>query len=154
MARKTILALGILLLLFGGLIWWRAAHPPLTDEEQIAANLEGLRTSAESGSVNGVMGYLSDDFTWDGRKRSEISSLLYGAFYEGLRKRDFRLTFTNVRPVVHGATATVTGHYKVDVRTYRGGVDTASSGEFSTEWEKRDGKWKITRTQGGSENLQ
>ena len=153
MARKIILVIGVLLLLVGGLTWWRATHPPLTDEEQIAANLEGLRDTAESGSVNGVMSYFSDEFTWDGRKRSEISSLLYGAFYEGLRKRDFRLTFTNVRPAVKGATATVTGHFKVDVRTYRGGVDTASSGEFSTEWEKRDGQWKITRANGG-ENLQ
>lgn len=152
MARKLILSFGVLLLLVGGVIWWRAAHPPLTDEEQIAANLEGLRTSAESGSVNGVMGYLSDDFTWDGRKRSEISSLLYGAFYEGLRKRDFSLVFTNVHPAVQGATATLNGHYKLNLRNYRGAVD-SGDGEFSTSWEKRDGQWKITRASGG-ENLQ
>lgn len=153
MARKIILSLGVLLLLIGGLVWWRATHPALTDEEQIAANLEGLRTSAESGSVGGVMNYLAEDFTWGGRKRSEVSGLLYGAFYEGLRKRDFRLTFTNVRPVVQGATATATGHFKVDVRTFRGAVDTPASGEFSTTWEKRDGQWKITRASGG-ENVQ
>lgn len=151
MARKIILALGVLLLIFGGVAWWRSTHPVLSDTEQIVANLEGLRTTAESANVNGVMGYLSDDFTWDSRKRSEISSLLYGAFYEGFRKRDFRLTFTNVQPTVKGATATVTGHFKVDVRTYRGVSETAGSGEFTTEWEKRDGQWKITKAQGGSD---
>lgn len=153
MARKIILSLGVLFLLFGGLIWWRVTHPPLTDEEQIASNLEGLRASAEAGSVGGVMGYLAEDFTWDGRKRSEVSSLLYAAFYDGLRKRDLRLTFTNVHPAVQGATATTTGHYKVDVRNYRSSVD-SQDGEFSTQWEKRDGQWKITHASGGENSVQ
>ena len=148
MARKIVLALGLFILVIGGVLWWRATHPPLSDEEQIAANLEGLKDSAESGSVDGVMNYLSDDFTWGGRKRSEVRSLLFGAFYEGLRKRDFRLNFTNVKIKVQGATATATGHYKVDTRAFRVGVE-STDGDFSTEWQKRDGQWKITRANGG-----
>ena len=153
MARKIVLAFGVLLLLVGGVVWWRATHPPLTDAQQIVANLEDLRTSAENGSVDGIMNHLSEDFTWDGRKRSEVRSLLVFGLYEGLRKKDIRVTVTNVQPTVKGATATVTGHVSVAERSSRGFVPDPIPGTFTTEWEKRDGEWKITRAQ-GAQNLQ
>jgi len=149
MARKIVVALGVLMLLIGGVLWWRATHPPLTDEQQIQANLDGLKNAAEACSADRVMNYTSEDFNWNGQKRSEVRSAITGACLSGgFHKPDFSLTFTNVHITVKGATATAAGHYQLYIRSFRGSPE-PHDGEFSTEWEKRDGEWKITRASGG-----
>ena len=148
MARKIVMVIGVVLLVAGGFLWWKATHPTLTDEQQIVANLETVRTSAESASVDGVMNQLSDDFRWNGQSRSEVRSLLFGAFYRGFHKRDIRVTFTAVQAEVKGETATLTGHYKIDTRADRTFI-ASPDGDFSTMWVKKDGRWKIATASGG-----
>lgn len=148
MARKIVMVIGLVLLVAGGYLWWKAAHPALTDEQQIVVNLESLRTSAESGSVDGVMNHLAEEFKWNGHSRSEVRSQLFGAFYQGFRKRDFRLSFTAVQAEVSGETAKLTGHYKVDTRADRTFIAT-QDGDFTTTWVKKDGRWKIATVSGG-----
>ena len=139
MARKLVIALGLIFLLGGGLLWWRATHPPLTDEQQIAANLEDVRQALENANIERALNYLSEDAKFAGQSRSQIrSKFTIGSF---INRADVRVTFTNTEHDVQGATATTKGHYKVDVRQ-RSAPD-SYDGEFSLKWQKQDGDWKI-----------
>lgn len=140
MARKIILSLGLLLLVGGGWFWWRATHPPLTDDQQIAAHLEDIRSSLENNNIERALGYLAEDAKFRGQSRSEIrSQLTLGRF---MAREDVRVTFLNTRNEIKGATASTKGHYKVDVN--RRNRPESTDGDFSLEWEKRDGQWVIT----------
>ena len=43
--RNLLIVLGAILLVVGSWWAWRAANPPLTDEQQISANIEGIRAA-------------------------------------------------------------------------------------------------------------
>lgn len=140
MARKLVIALGLIFLLGGGLLWWRVTHPPLTDQEQIAANLEDIRQALENGNIERALNYLSEDAKFAGQSRSQIrSQFTIGQF---LNRADIRVNFLNTRHEVKGAAATTKGHYKVDVRQRFS--PESYDGDFSLEWQKQDGQWKIS----------
>lgn len=140
MTRKLVIALGLIFLLGGGYFWWRVTHPPLSDTEQIAANLEDIRQSLENGNIERALNYTTEDAKFAGQSRSQIrSQFTIGSF---LNREDVRVTFTNTRHDVRGATASTKGHYKVDVNR-RFGPD-SSDGDFSLEWQKQNGEWKIS----------
>ena len=141
MARKIILSLGLILLLGGGFFWWRVTHPPLTDEQQIAVNLEDIRSALENGNTDRALNYMADGTTFRGMKKSEIRSQFTLGFTFGGAK-DVRINFLNTRSEVKGAGASTKGHYKVDVR--RRNAPESYDGDFSLKWEKRDGQWVIT----------
>ena len=141
MTRKLVIVLGLILLLGGGLFWWRLTHPPLTDEQQIAANLEDIRQSLENGNAKRAVSYMAKDAKFKGLSRSKIQDQFALGYRFGGRT-DVRITFLNTQTGVTGAAATTKGHYKVDMRTrYR---PESTDGDFSLEWEKRDGEWIIT----------
>lgn len=140
MARKLIVALGLVLLVGGGFFWWRVTHPPLSDAEQIAANLEDIRTSLENNNIERALGYMAEDAKFQGQSRAQIRSQFnIGSF---LTKANARVNLLNVRTDIKGASASTKGHYKVDVQQRFG--PEANDGDFSLEWEKRDGNWVIT----------
>ncbi len=140
MARKIILSAGLVLLLGGGWLWWRATHPPLTDTQQIAANLEDIRSSLENGNTDRALGYMAEDAKFRGQSRSQMrSQLTIGSL---MSKADVRVNFFNTRTEVKGATASTSGHYKADERS-RFGYN-SYDGDFSLHWEKRDGQWVVT----------
>ncbi len=141
MTRKLAIAFGLVFLFGGGWFWWRATHPPLTDAEQIAANLEDIRQSLENGNIKNAVGYMAEGAKFKGLSRSEIQNqFTLGNAFGG--RTDLRMNFLNTRTEVNGATASTKGHYKADVRTrYR---PESYDGDFSLEWEKRDGQWVIT----------
>jgi ketosteroid isomerase-like protein len=140
MTRRLVIALGLIFLLGGGFFWWRVTHPPLSDAEQIAANLEDIREALENGNIERALNYLSEDAKFAGQSRSQIrSQFTIGQF---MNRADVRVTFTNTRHEVQGATASTKGHYKLDVRQ-RVNPD-SYDGDFSLEWQKQDGQWKIS----------
>lgn len=141
MARKIIVALGLLFFVAGGVFWWRVTHPLLTDLEQVEANLEDIRSSLENGATERALGYLDEDGKFSGQSVSQLRSQLTLGYRFG--RPDVRVTFTNTRTEIKGATATTQGHYKVDVRRGRSQAE-SSDGDFSITWQKRDGQWKIT----------
>ena len=140
MARKLMVAFGLIFLLGGGYFWWRATHPPLSDVEQIAANLEDIRQALESGNIERALNYTTEDVKFAGQSRSQIrSQFTIGQF---MNRDNVRVTFTNTRHETQGAKASTQGHYKIDVRQ-RSNPD-SYDGDFSLEWQKQNGEWKIS----------
>jgi hypothetical protein len=54
--RLGVLVLGVILLLIGGVIWWRATHPPLSAEQQIAANLDDAQRALQTAPLQACCG--------------------------------------------------------------------------------------------------
>lgn len=147
--RKILIIAGCALLVIGGIVAWRATHPPLTDEQQIAANLEAMRVAVENRNAKGVTWYLAADFRWQGLKKSDVHRHLAGAFVApGRPLRDVQVYLSGLRIEVRDDSATTTGHYNV---SYRIGDAPAESraGDFTLQWQKRDGQWKIVQAEGG-----
>ena len=147
--RKFILALGCVLLIAGGIVAWRATHPPLNDKQQIEANLEAARSAIENRNARGVTQYFASDFTWQGEKKADIHNRLVGVF---IQSRDVQLHLSNVTTVMSGDSATTTGHYSISFKRTPDAWTQTDVGDFRLRWARRDGDWKIVKAEGG-ENL-
>lgn len=132
------------MLLVGGWWGWNATHPPLSDEEQIAADLEGLRLAVEKRRANQVLRYLADEFTWNGQKKSEMSSQIRATFFEW---RDVQPNITGLQITADGDRATASGKYSIALRLSSRARPEVYLGEFHLQLEKRDGTWLITDAQ-------
>ena len=138
-SRSTLLTLGVLLLVAGVLIW-RATHPP-TDEQQIAAVMEGARSAIATRNANRLASYLADDFTWNGQGKPELQNTLRGAFFQ---TRDVEPSFSDVKISIKGETATATGNYAVRYRMQNTKTTETQQGRFQIALEKRNGDWLLT----------
>ena len=148
--RNLIIFVGALLLLFGGFAAWRASQPQLSDEEQIAANVEAIRTAVQSRNTRRITGYLSDDFTWNGQSKRQLNSELTGAF---LQWRDVTANVTGLKISINGESATSTGKFSLAFRpSQRSRRPEAYLGDFQLTWQKRDGEWLVTRLEAGENN--
>lgn len=144
--RNILVLLGVLLVLVGGWWGWRASQPVLTDEEQITANIESLRAAVRRRNTGGVAALLAEDFTWNGQPRRELESLMRGAF---LQWRDVQPNITGLEVSVQGNSATASGNYSLAFRPTPKRRAEAYVGEFKLALEKRNGRWLITRAEGG-----
>jgi len=138
---RLILLLGVLLLVVGGLLAWRSLHPPLSDEQQIVANLEGIRGAIESRQARAVTNYLAPDFRYDGMTRSELNNNLAGAFFQW---HDVHLEISSVQVKVQGDRAVSTGHYTASVAAGQGSAPEQHAGNCTLNWERRKGRWVVT----------
>jgi ketosteroid isomerase-like protein len=136
----------VLLLLIGGWFAWHAAHPPLTDEQQIVANVKAIRLAVEARSAGRIANYLADDFTWNGNNKREVNSQLTGAFFQW---REVTLTLTKLNVAVQDDMATATGKFSITLRPSPNARADAYLGNFKLTWKKRDGQWLITKAEGG-----
>ena len=144
--RYVVLALGLVLLIVGGIGVWRAMHPPLTAEEQIIANIDDAAVSIEQRSTSRLARYLAPEFSWNGTPRADALRLLAGTFYQF---RDVQLQRTIERVQVNGDTATTSGTYHISFRSAPQAAPESQSGAFTLKWRLRDGKWLIVSAQGG-----
>jgi hypothetical protein len=144
--RKLLIAIGVVLLIFGGWSAWRAAHPPLTDEQQIAANIEVLRLAVQSRKSRNITNLLADDFTWNGQNKRELNSELTGAF---LQWRDITANVTGLQISLNGDKATSKGKFSLAFRPSQRGRPEAYLVDFQLTWQKRDGQWLIIKAEGG-----
>lgn len=138
------LLVGVLLLLSGSWWGWQVTHPPLTDQEQIATNLEAMRTAIEDRKPNHVLRYLADEFTWNGQNKRELASQIKGAFFQW---RDVHPNITGLEIKVEGTHATATGKYSIALRPSPRMRPEVYLGEFQLQLEKRENIWLITNAQ-------
>jgi len=144
--RTIIAGCGLLLLLAGGLFPWRALPPPLTDTQQVQANLLGLAQAIEEMQPRNVVAYLAPEFAWRGLTRENISQNM-GGF--SLQWRDVDLNLAGVQVQLAGERATSSGTFTLRYRR-RGAYEIQTRvGRFKVFWEKRDGQWLAVAAEGG-----
>jgi ketosteroid isomerase-like protein len=144
--RRAIIGLGLVLLVAGGIGIWRAMHPPLSPEQQIAVNLEAAADALQSRSTSGVMRYLAPEFKWNNSSRDELRQMVAVASFQW---RDVQLERTNEKITVNGDEAVSSGTYHL---AYRAGPQAAletQSGNYTLRWKLHDGEWKIAAATGG-----
>jgi ketosteroid isomerase-like protein len=145
-SRPAVFGLGVLLVIFAVVVW-RATHPPLSDEQRIAALVEDVRSAVATRNANRLMSYLADDFTWSGQGKPEASSMLRSIFFQ---TRDVEPGVSALKVSVEGETAIATGTYSLRYRMQNTKTTETRRGPFRITLEKRNGEWKIT---GGSIEL-
>lgn len=141
-AKAVIVLIGLIIVVSGGWIAWRNAHPALSDAQQLQANLQSISAAAARHSANGIMNYLADGFTWNGQNRHDLASMLTGAMFE---YDTVNIETSGVIVQVRGATAVTTGNYTLTVRQQKNQAPQTYQGKFRVEWEKQRGQWMATK---------
>jgi ketosteroid isomerase-like protein len=140
-----VMVLGVLLLLIGGISWWRAAHPPLTAEQQIAANLDDAQRALQNRSAGGVLRYLAPDFSWNNTSRQEFSGMTKGSLFQW---RDVQVQRTDEEITVTGNEATSSGTFRISFRSGRDAPLQTMNGTYILHWRLIDSEWKVVKAEG------
>jgi hypothetical protein len=140
--KVIVVLVGIVLICSGGWMAWRAAHPALSDAEQVQANLTAISEAAARHSSNGILNYLADGFHWNDHDRHDVASMLSGAMFE---LNEVRIETNAISVQVQGTTAVSTGNYSVTVQQRENDTPTTYTGKFRVEWEKQNGQWLAIR---------
>jgi hypothetical protein len=144
--RKLIIITGLVLLIIGAVGIWRQLHPPLTDEQQIAGNIEDIARAASEKRLGGILTYLDKGFKYGGMGKKDIQTSLAGAFWS-YRKVDAQIS--GVRISIVGEWATSTGHYAIAIQRETDLAPETFSGDFKVKWKKINGEWKAMEGEGG-----
>jgi hypothetical protein len=143
--RNSILALGLVLLLVGGFLWWQAANPPLTAEQQIKTSLDDAQAALQKRSTAGVLRHLAPGFSWNNSSRDEFASLLKGGLFQA---RDIQIQRYDEQIIVNGDEATSRGTFRATYRATPKGELTRQRGTYQMRWKMLDEGWKITAIEG------
>jgi hypothetical protein len=144
-ARKLLIGAGLLCLIAGGYMAWRVLHPPLSDREQIVANIESIRSYAEQRRAQAISGYFAENFAWNGMSRGQLTRQM--ALWM-LQARDVQLQISNLDVALQGTGATTSGDYSAQFRSSEGAPLQNASGHFMLHWTKQKDVWKIDRIEG------
>ena len=128
-------------------------RPPLSPEQQLRRDMNGLQSAVESTSPRGVLAYVADDFKWNDSNRDGLSKLLKGAFLEATK---IEATRTGETYELRGDSATVSGTFNARYRRIRESRDAPMntlSGDYAIQWQLRDGSWKIIGATGGDKTF-
>ena len=146
---KRILTLsGLALLLLSGFLIWRALHPPLSDEEQIAANLDAIVRAAAARDAASIADFLAPQFSFNGNAgtaRREFQRQLYAAM---LQYRVINLQINGVKVEVNGPNASSDGRFLLNLKAEFDSPPESQAGDFALKWKKLDGEWKIVAAAG------
>ena len=145
--KRVLIALGVVMLLVVGIFGWRATHPPLTDEQQIAANLEGIVEAAQARSASGVGGYLSPKFQFDGTKKGDFQRQLVFGLHQ---YSSVEVQTSNVKVTVRGQTATTTGSYRLSLKPESNSPPQVYPGNFNLQWRQENGQWLVIGAEGNA----
>ena len=146
--KKIFLVSGVLILLVSGFFIWRASHPPLTDQQQIAANLDAIASAADARDAVTIAGFMAPSFKFNGNsgmERKEFQRQLYGGI---LQYRVIDLKINGVKVEVKGDVADSDGRYLLNLKSEFDSPPTPYSGDFKLKWKKLDGEWKISEVEG------
>ncbi len=133
-------------LLLSGIFWiWRATHPPLSDEQQIAAHLNSICEAAQARNSRGITDFLSKNFQSNGVGKKEVQTSLVGGI---LQYRVIDLKVNRVENIVRGESARSTGNFTLSLQSERESPPQFSAGKFDLTWRKIEGEWKIIGAQG------
>ncbi len=143
--RKIFIIGGIVLLVLGAVLTWRRLHPPLTDEQQIAAALNGITAAANARSPRGIADYLAKDFQFGSTTKSEFQNSLVGGI---LQYRVIDLKLAGTKTEVNGETASSQGRYVLSLKSEFTSPPEVFAGKFALKWRKIEGQWLVTGAQG------
>ncbi|PQV65401.1 hypothetical protein B1R32_101141 [Abditibacterium utsteinense] len=149
--RKFFPILALLILVVGGVLLWRWTHPKLSDEEQIAANLNGICEGAKARSPRAITDYLSKDFKAGDTTKSELQNSLVAGI---LQYRVIDLKISSVKTSVlraslgEGVTASSEGQFLLSLKSEYNSQPQIQTGKFDLKWRKIDGEWKVITAQG------
>ena len=143
--RKIFIASALVLLIIGAVLMWRKLHPPLTDEQQIAAALDGITAAAGARSPRGIADFLAKDFQFGNTGKSEFQNSLVGGILQ-YRVIDLRLASTTTD--VNGSTAKSEGRYILSLKSEFTSSPEVFAGKFVLKWRKDEGQWLVIRAQG------
>jgi len=134
------------LLFLAAIFLWRATHPNLNDEQQIAANLSDLTRAAVKRDARGITQYFGNGFDWQGQSRKDVQRWLGGGF---IQSRDVQINLSSTQTEVNGAVATTSGTYNLSYRPSPEAPAEKHSGDFKLHWQQQNGQWKIVKAEGG-----
>lgn len=146
-AKKPIFTRNQVLAVFGALVlatltWW-FLRPPLSPEQQLRRDMDGLQAGVENTSPRDVLYYVADDFKWNDTDREGFSKLLKGAFLETSK---IAATRTGETYQINGDSATVSGTFNARYKRTREPKDAPMNtlnGNYTLQWQMHDGDWKI-----------
>lgn len=119
---------------------WRALHPKLSDEQQIAANLDAICQAADNRSPRGIANFLAKDFKAGSVSKSEFQNSLAGGI---LQYRVIDLSVAGVQSEVQSENASSAGRFTLALKSEYNSPPQVQSGKFALKWRKIDGEWKI-----------
>lgn len=146
--KRILIVVGVLLLLVSGFFLWRALHPPLSDEAQIAANLDAIAKAAGERDAVTVADFMAPTFKFngnDGMARKEFQRQLYSGV---LQFRVIGLQINGVKVGVNGEKADSDGRFLLNVKREFDSPPETNAGNFKLKWQKIDGEWKISEVEG------
>lgn len=150
---KQYRVLVVVVLLIFGYALWRLSRPPLTPEQQIRANMNGVAQAMQNTSPRAILGYLAPDFKWNNNSRDEVEHVIREAAVSATK---VEVTRSGEKISVRGDSATATGDFSISFRMLQESRETpphVSAGQYTVLWQKQaDGDWKISSVQGG-ENM-
>ncbi len=147
--RKLFILGGLALVLVGGVLAWRALHPPLNDTQKIEAALTDMKRAVENGQARRLVNYLAPKFQWHDYNRDFIQKN-FGGF--SLQWRDVELHLADVKVQVETETAVSEGSFTLIYRN-RGTTNLETrAGHFQLFWQKHDDQWLVVKAAGG-ENI-
>ena len=146
--KRILIFSGIFLLLISAFFGWRALHPPLTDEQQIAANLDAIVKAADARDAVSIANFMTPTFTFnghDGTVRKDFQRQLFAGM---MQYRVVDLQINGVKVNVNGAVADSSGRFLLNLKSEFDSPPEPYSGNFKLKWRKVDGEWKISEVVG------
>ena len=144
--RRFFILGGLFLLLLSAILTWRRLHPPLSDEEQIAAALDGISAAAKTRSARGIANFLAKDFKFGGGTgKKDFQNSLVGGI---LQYRVIDLNLSGVQVDSNGETAKSDGRYVLSLKSEFNSPPEIFRGKFDLQWRKIDGEWLVVSAQG------
>ena len=146
--RRFVFVVGTALLLLASLLLWRAAHPPLSDREQITAQMETMRAAVEARSAGAIAKNVGDDFAWNGLDARTFRASLAQAF---IQWRDVKVSVPSQKTEVRGDDATTSGRYVIALREAQSSAPQTFRGDFAVQWKRAKNGWRIVSLRGGEQ---
>ena len=146
--KRILILSGVVLLILSGFLGWRALHPSLTDEQQIAANLNAIAAAADARDAVTIADFMAPTFSFNGNKgmeRKEFQRQLYGGM---MQYRVIDLQINGVKVNVNGENADSEGRFLLNLKAEFDSQPEPQSGSFKLKWKKLDGEWKVTEVEG------
>ena len=146
--KRILIASGVVILLLSVVLIWRALHPALTDEQQIAAHLDSIAAAADARDAAAIADFLAPSFTFNDQgqtERKEFGRQLYAGI---LQYRVVDLNINGVQVKVNGERASSDGRFLLSLKSEFNSPPELHTGDFALQWQKLDGEWKIVAIKG------
>ena len=146
--KRILIVSGVLLLILSGFFLWRALHPALTDEQQIAANLDAIAAAAGERDAVSIANFMAPTFTFNGQKNTERKEFQRQLYAGMLQYRGIDLQINGVQVNVQGDVADSDGRFLLNLKPEFDSPPEPYGGNFKLTWKRLDGEWKISEVEG------